>query len=90
MRVKYLKVDSELAERVGWDSAALYAFLRMRHSTLRRDDRGYFLMDAKYVERGIGMDRFRFMRCRNKLAREGLILCEYGANQNNKSRYKLL
>lgn len=90
MRVKYLKVDSELAERVGWDSAALYAFLRMRHSTLRRDDRGYFLMDAKYVERGIGMPRGLFRSCRDRLVREGLILYEYGANHNQKPRYKLL
>lgn len=90
LETRYVKVDIEVSKVVGGEPAMLLSYLKMRHKTLRVDDHGYFFMDAKYVERGIGFNRNKFHQCRRRLVEAGYLEFIGGGNQNTKPRYKVL
>lgn len=90
MSIEYLKVRHEDVKKVGGDAAYLLAFLRLQHKTLRRDQDGYFSMDAAYVVRVLEVTRREFRYQMDKLTEAGLVERVEGKNQNVKPRYKLL
>lgn len=90
MEYNYLKVSFEVKRRLGGDAAFTLAYLDFISKKLKRDDQGYFCLDASFAARGLAINGKKFRRDRDKLVEAGYIEYIPGANQNVKPRYKLL
>ncbi len=74
----------------GADAAILLSELRFLSHRRKKDDRGYFSLENKYLCNLLGIDKRKLIRDRDKLVKAGRIDYIQGRNQNVKSRYKIV
>jgi len=90
LKLKYIKIDCEVWDRVGGDAAIFLGFLQLNHAKLKRDKDGFFSMDSAYAVNGLGITRRQFRLWMDKLVDAGFIARKTGRNQNIKPKYKIL
>jgi len=74
----------------GADAAILLSELRFLSHRRKKDDHGYFAVENTYLCKLLNINKRRLIYIRNKLIVARKIEYIQGANQNIKSRYKIV
>ena len=89
-RRPFIAVYNDELIAYGADAAVLLSELRFLSHRRKKDNHGYFTIENTYLCKMLGMNKRKLIYERNKLIKAGRISYIQGANQNLKSRYKII